>query len=762
MNQNIDNDINEYDNEYDNESDNESDNEINEYDNESDNEYNNESDKKKIVCQQRFLNTSMSEEQQNVVESLLNFNVIVDSVAGSGKTTCSLFIASTYCDKKILQLTYNSKLKLETREKVAELGIKNLEVHSYHSFCVKSYDRKCFTDSQIKQVLKEKKPPLRIFEYDLIILDETQDMSFLYYELFCKIYCDNLQKKGVKICIFGDMKQSIFDFNGADERFIVLAEKLFNFDLLEENRIWKRCKLSRSFRVTDTMSLFLNHCLLNEDRIFSQKISAYKPRYIICNCFGDVKKNRVFDEVKYYLDMGYLSQDIFILAPSCKNIKFPVRMLENKIKRELPEIPVYVPTSDDEKLDKDILEGKLVFSTFHQTKGLERKVVIVFNIDDSYFEFFKRETNPFICPNELYVSCTRALEHLTLLHHYQRNYLPFLNKDNLEIYCDFEIHKPIKLKESSKQNLETSPTQLTKHLSSQITDECFNLLKIKCLSKEKEKINIPLKTIQVAGHESVSEITGIAIPAIFEYKIKGNMDIFTKLKKIDFEQEFKEKKKLKENESTCLLTSFFKKKVEKDKKVKSFCLKNINLETITPEEILYIANCWNSFKSGYLFKICQIKKYDWLSHENLIKCVERMESCLTISREAHFERSYRTENEKELMGRQLNGFVDCIDENNVYEFKCVQKLEKEHYLQLAIYMYQIEMNSREKDVTNETNYYLFNILTDELQQVFCDLATLKHLMDLLIRHKYSPSRKISESAFMEKNFEIQTKYFERK
>jgi hypothetical protein len=455
--------------------------------------------------------------------------------------------------------------------------------------------------------------------------------------------------------------------------------------------------------------------------------------------------------------MGYLPQDIFILAPSCKNIKFPVRTLENKIKRELPEIPVYVPTSDDEKLDKDILEGKLVFSTFHQTKGLERKVVIVFSIDDSYFEFFKRETNPFICPNELYVSCTRASEHLTLLHHYQRNYLPFLNNDNLEIYCDFQIHTPIKLKDSLNKKLETSPTQLTKHLSSHITDECFNLLKIKCLSKEKEKINIPLKTIQVGGHESVSEITGIAIPAFFEYMRKGNMDIFTKLKEFDFEQEFKQK------ESTCLLKSFFKKKDEdkdKDKKIKSFSLKNMNLETLTPEELLYIANCWNSFKSGYLFKVCQIKKYDWLSHENLMKCVERMKSSLTISREAHFERSFKTENEKELMGRQINGFVDCIDENNVYEFKCVQKLEKEHYLQLGIYMYQIEINK--KDVTNETNYYLFNILTDELQQVFCDLTTLKHLMDLLIRHKYSPSRKISDSAFMEKSLEIQNIYFERK
>ena len=46
------------------------------------------------------------------------FNVLVDSVAGSGKTTTNLHIAKALPHYKILLLTYNSKLKEECRQKV--------------------------------------------------------------------------------------------------------------------------------------------------------------------------------------------------------------------------------------------------------------------------------------------------------------------------------------------------------------------------------------------------------------------------------------------------------------------------------------------------------------------------------------------------------------------------------------------------------------------------------------------------------------------
>tara|TARA_B110000971_G_scaffold221978_1_gene272135 strand:+ start:7426 stop:9627 length:2202 start_codon:yes stop_codon:yes gene_type:complete len=684
---------------------------------------------------------AISSEQKHVVDELfLNHNVIVESVAGSGKTTCSLYIAKQFESLNILLLTYNARLKSETREKVSTLRIPNIEVHSYHSFCVKHYDNTCFTDTNISLMLNSGQPLLNQIKYDIIILDEAQDISPLYYELFCKLYRDN--GGNAQICIFGDIKQSIFEFNHADFRYIQLADELFNL----HGGVWTKCKLSQSFRITHEMSLFLNRCMLNDDRILSSKVTTNKPRYIICNCFGEGKKNRPFDEVKYYLDMGYLPQDIFILAPSIKSQKSPVRELENKIKRDL-SIPIFVSTSEDEKLDKEILEGKLVFSTFHQTKGLERKVIIIFSFDNSYFEFYKKNQNTYVCPNELYVATTRGLEHLSVLHHYQSDYLPFINKNRLQVYCDVEYNKSICLpKKPPNPKLETSPTALLRHVPGNILDDCFRLLESTTVLHKKLPINIPTKSMQPNGCEGVSDITGVAIPSLFEFKIKGTSGILNELLSTKFEDEIQN-------------TGH------------KYNLNKIKLHTITPDELLYLATCWTAYTSGFLFKIFQIQEYNWLSNEHLLESVTRMQESLHISPEAIFEKQYTTTNEPELLNIKLTGFVDCIDNRSLYEFKCVQTLEKEHFLQLAIYMYQHETHKRQIIAHNnllmqpfiplneqDTSYYLYNILTDELLQITCPYDKLIKLVETLIYYKYIQKKVISNDTFLLSNQKLKHKY----
>ena len=381
---------------------------------------------------------NISLEQQNIIKLLEEQNnVIVESVAGSGKTTTNLYIAKSFPKLNILLLTYNAKLKVETRDRIDSLNITNIETHSYHSFCVKYYNNKAYTDTAILKILDNNNKIKKIIKYDIIILDEIQDISPLYYKLICKIFKDNKIK--AKICILGDRYQTIYDFKGADSRYIIYASILFNYNTYG----WLNSNLSQSYRITFEMSEFINKCLLKEDRIISHKISNNKPQYIICDTFDNTINNSAFIQVKKYLSSGYKPTDIFILAPSLKSEICPVRKLENLIKMKLIDIPVYVPSSDDEKIDSDILKNKLVFSTFHQAKGLERKIVIVYNFDESYFKFFKKDSNPLVCPNEYYVATTRASEHLILIHHYNNDYFEFININNLKIYCDIHYHKLI-------------------------------------------------------------------------------------------------------------------------------------------------------------------------------------------------------------------------------------------------------------------------------------------------------------------------------
>ena len=50
------------------------------------------------------------------IECIGSSNVIVDAVAGSGKTTCNLHIAKKYSNLNILLVTYNKKLRLDTKQ----------------------------------------------------------------------------------------------------------------------------------------------------------------------------------------------------------------------------------------------------------------------------------------------------------------------------------------------------------------------------------------------------------------------------------------------------------------------------------------------------------------------------------------------------------------------------------------------------------------------------------------------------------------------
>lgn len=715
-----------------------------------------------------------SAEQKHILDNLSDNNIVVDSVAGSGKTTCNLHIAMHYKTHNLLLLTYNSRLKIETRQKVSDLKINNLETHSYHSFCVKYYNRGSTTDAGIKNIINYNTDPLKKISYDMILLDEAQDISIIYYELVCKIMKDNT-KKNIKICVLGDINQSIFDFNGADNRYIKYAEKLYTFNKLP----WISCKLTTSYRITKEMSVFINQCMMGYNRIISHKVSNNKPRYIICDTFGTLSpgKNRTFSEIEYYLNMNYKAGEIFILAPSLRNSKSSIRVLENLIKTRMPDVQVFVPTSDEETLDGDVIENKIVFSTFHQTKGLERKVVLVFGFDDSYFRYYKKDVDPNICPNELYVATTRAMEHLSIFHHYQNDYLPFVKKNKLSQCCDVikSANLYIPKNRDTKNIVDVCPTELVRHIPEHVLDKCFEYFDYNIIRKAQDHIKIPSKIKGQGYCENVSEITGIAIPTFFELKIKNKMEIYDRIhEKID-----------------------------------------IDINNISTEQLLYMANQWNTQKTGYIFKLHQIKKYDWLSQKNLEKSMERMES-LNISKNSLFEYKIEISGQKELYGKRLVGFLDCVDrENNiVYEFKCTNELEKSHRVQLAIYMYMNELlkkNKRDRlicdseiykqneiqreieaimnrpigsidididmiagsvhsivdlelekklmDIDRETKYVLYNVLTNEYVELKSDLKKLTNMMDYIVYNKYHNKNMSSDDNFLKTNKKIMQKYW---
>jgi hypothetical protein len=75
-------------------------------------------------------------------------------------------------------------------------------------------------------------------------------------------------------------------------------------------------------------------------------------------------------------------------------------------------------------------------------------------------------------------------------------------------------------------------------------------------------------------------------------------------------------------------------------------------------------------------------------------------------------------------------------------------------------MYQHEKEKQIKLNQEETKYYLYNILTDELLQITCQLNILEEILNILIENKYNNKNKITNEKFIQNNLIIKNKYME--
>jgi hypothetical protein len=618
----------------------------------------------------------LNNEQNNIIKSIKKgYNIIVDAVAGCGKTTTSLAIAKEFNDKKILLLTYNAGLKTETRQRVEKYNINNLEIHSYHSFCVKYYKYPCYDDLRMRILLDNlKNENKNIFNFDLIILDEQQDMKPLFFELIQYIIKPNIQ-----ICLFGDKNQNIYSYQGSDINYLIKANKL-----ISSERKWKKHNIFTTFRVNKSVANFVNKILLKEDRLNAIK-DGPPVEYLICNPF---KPKEIINKIKNFLSMGYTPNDIFILAPSIKSKKIPIRILENIL--VLNGIPCCVTINDENNIiDEEVMYNKILFTTYHQSKGLERKIVFVYSMDDGYYRYAK-DSSIDKCPNPIYVACTRTLEHLIIIHGKQNSYLPFLNVEELNKYCN--INGTIELKENITNSNSSineiihniTVTDFIKSLTINQTIEALKNIKFKNIQNIYKNIIIPSKILTSNNmFEDVSSINGIAIPSYYEFISNNNSKLLDNItSNIDD------------------LTLIIKNKLD------NILLKDI----LNINDFLFFATIYDMRLNGYCYKLLQIQDYNWLEKKQL-------NDILNIIHKALGNKIYHREFEEKISilinGKKIFGIVDCIDDKTktIWEFKAVSYISEINLLQLAIYAYIC------KNIYKDYSYKILNILTGEIKEL---------------------------------------------
>lgn len=703
---------------------------------------------------------TLSEEQLEVVKATRDgYSSYVDAVPGAGKSTTTFGIAEDNSDKRILSVTFSSQLKMEGRIKKDKLGLDNLEIESYHSLATNYYSAIGFDDRNIINLLKKNlnlKPDKAFIKYDIIILDEAQDMSILFYKLVHKFIRD-INFKGV-IVVLGDVNQGIYEYRGADTRFLTCSHRLY------KDFSFKELTFSRSFRLSNQVSQFINEAVLGYEKIKTDK-DEYPVRYII----GDPYTYHIWQDLYQIIihsvtEMGYKYDDIFVLAPSVSSPGSPIKQFENFLARK--RIPIYIPHNDEANIKEEDLKNKVGMITYHKSKGRERKLVIVLGADESYYKYQDTETSDFEnCPNPFYVAFSRPLEQLIVVHgvRYSQPFkkLPFLKKTIPELartdYCDFsvsgppsyvntirarvnglEYQRPIMINRKLQHSI--SVTQLTKFLSdgfeSWIQPQISKLFtKIKPSNKLKLKGSIK----GTHGNEQVADINGLVIPTIWEYNTVGHSSLW-----IDIER------------------------YKRTERNPSFLVKN-NLEKIvypcqSVSDYLRMGNMYITVKERIESNLNQINKFDWLKQEHIDICLNNLDRFIGSPKDLDFERSFDYDGKDYLeintsgsikipeinQPIYLSGIMDAVDHNNVYEFKCVGEFSTSHYLQVIMYAWMWR-NSLMQQIKGDRKFFLFNIIQNEIFELdFKNTELIDTIVKKLLIDKYCHSGDVNDDEFVDK------------
>lgn len=717
-------------------------------------------------------------------------NVIYNSVAGAGKTTTALDIANEIrynnLEKNILLLVYNDKLRKETETRINTHNLqKVITAHTIHSFCYNMFkEKKCYTDEGLLQITENlpmymsKLHDCRTY-YDYIIVDESQDVDKVLFSAIISII-KAFAHKNTRMCVFGDKRQCIYEYKNSDPRYLVLAGNIYPV-----SGEWVEISVNITYRVPRVICEFINalsdddHTPLksNPKRIEdSGLISVHTYRKATGNIPHIViNNNQIFDYfIKEYINK-YGPGNIFIISPYIGD-NSTLKQMENIISSISDKLAVYYPSSDEEKLSDKQTRNKITFSTIHQSKGLERDLVIFVNFNEKMLSKFG-ETNTLT--NLMYVAFTRAKKELVILCE-DGEALPeivYKRRDNPLISSLFT--KIIFHGGSTSKSNHQSVTKLVRHITQENYTRLRNSGLIRATCIEEASSNPIIITSEIVNSnkdsESIAVINGVLSAVMYEYKRYKRSVVLDKLYcyMADFVKEQRgihhkcyAKKCYCDDGLNSLRNRIYRERLARIldfddvSTIVSILLKytapmkfsNITSE-LTVKEMTIMCIYYLSITDSTLFRIKQIIKKtncDWMEQyvSKIHASMDKLELVNPV-----FEIPYITKVTKDADMSNIHGIIDCKDGMNIYEFKTVRELKNEYFLQVFVYMYLVMTNDPSR--ASMYNFYLYNILSGEKWIFSSTLEEITQFMHLLIDIKMNKEKnEIKDDEFISTNRNI--------
>lgn len=639
-----------------------------------------------------------TEEQVTILETLKSGNKYtrVIAVAGSGKTTTSLFLAESMPDHEFTLLTYNKFLADETAKKIKKCELKNIKVSTFHSYAGRLFGKVIFDDQSLIECLDETKDE-EIDDCDVdidiigdccdttnvshvFIFDEFQDMTIPLFRL-CKLIM--VQNNDAQFMIFGDPRQCIYAYNGADARYLTKFEDILGVEVVD-------CKLSVSYRVSNSVSQFINNVCYGKT-VISGNETGQKPYYQLCNS-KELMAEWVIDRIKFLVLNGVSPDKIFIIAASAKHKGRSKKEGESindspivKIANKLHDAGIMTFIDiDGHPADHKCLKHKVVITSIHKSKGREREYVFFIGFDETYFGMYNKNyitcehnyeeidnQRRLIMPNELYVGLTRATKMLIILvamydprvpqHHILMPPCKFIvNPEIIDTFAN--VNKNIFANYMSRRNYWAKQMSFPDRRSVSVTDLIGSIPSVvkyrimkDCIKATKHidimKNSIPLKSKSKQSnnglryHEQVSDINGIASTIAAAYNSSKTINDFqSKIIAIDLSQ------------------------------------REMLTDTYSRSDILTLSTDIQTTFRGHDYRRSQIKDENWLSDETLFELSARIIMNTSLDY-CEYPVKYEYDTEK-----YIHGLVDIISNTGaLYEIKTTSVSSVDDFIQAALY-----------------------------------------------------------------------------
>lgn len=423
--------------------------------------------------------SDLSAEQQYFISAALKGrNILVDACIGSGKTTTIQCLCNLIKDKKVLYLTYNALLKVDARNKIMQ---SNVLVTNYHGFCFTTLNDLNIKNSPNNSVQKllEVKPQLPAF--DIIIIDEYQDIEqeFADLLLYIKSFNANMQ-----IIMVGDMSQKIYDKTTLDVLSFI-PTFMNNYE-----------------------TIYFTQCFRLSEKYAKRLGDIWHKNIVGVNHSCNVTE-MTFNEVYDYLCTKE-AKEIICLGSRQGQMSYLLNKLEHSLPAKFNKNTVYATIDDVDKNNITPDAKVAIFTSFDSSKGMERPICVVCDFTEEYWKI--RTSQPMakydITRNIFLVAASRGKKQII-----------FVRPKTGSLLKSKTLEKP------TLYNLMNSKFYASDMFSFKYVEDvmkCYNLLKITPIEENNDVIDIDHKD----GLIDLSPAIGIYQQACFfkNYDIQQTID----------------------------------------------------------------------------------------------------------------------------------------------------------------------------------------------------------------------------------------------